>query len=163
MRLTLTAIAAALILAAASASAPTDNTTREGRLRPRPGCFDAPAQEAPKPDTLTLIPGNIVPSGYDKTLRATREAMFLTNNTGIGISAVELTLTYHDLEGRELHSRTVWTDAVIPSGATRRVEIPAWDHQHTLYYYKGPAPRTPNVTPFRVTVTPLRAVGLLHP
>ncbi len=145
------------LIAATSLGSHADDTTRRGPLRTRPGIYDVTRPAEAAPDTIDLMPDNIEPTGFDKTLRANRESLFLTNNTALTLSAVELTIDYTDLSDRELHSRTLWVECDIPPGATRRVDFPTWDRQHTFYYYKGPQPRTPRTTPFKVRVTATRA------
>lgn len=137
-----------------------DRTTRRGTLRPDPDRVDA--LRAPAADTLGITGADVTVSGYDKPLRSACEAMFLTNASQLDITGVELEIHYFDLQGRELHHRTVWVECDLPPQATRRVECRSWDRQHTFYYSKGPKPGVDRVTPYEVRVRPLRAVAALR-
>lgn len=147
-----------LLMLLATGYAMADRTTRRGSLRPDPDKVETAVRQ-PVADTLEICGDDVSVSGYDKPLRATREAMFLTNLTELLLSGVELEINYSDLQGRELHHRTVWVECDLPPGATRRVDCQSWDRQHTFYYVKGPAPRVDRVTPYEVRVRPLRATA----
>ena len=62
-----------------------------------------------------------------------------------------LTLTYTDMQGRQLHQRTDTLPASIPAGHTRMLRLATWDTQHSYYYHRGQKPRTANVTPYDIT------------
>lgn len=132
-----------------------DDTTRGGTLRIAPGTFDK--VRAAAPDTMTLADGNVTASGYDKPLRANREAMFLTNHTGVTLTGVELEIVYLDIKDRELHRRRLWVKCMLPHGATRRVDFTSWDTQHTFFYVRGVAPRRDRTAPYDVDVRAVRA------
>lgn len=54
--------------------------------------------------------------GYEKTVNATRETVFVENLTGQPVTAVSFTIRYLDADGRMIHQRTV---------SRHRVHIPA--------------------------------------
>lgn len=90
-------------------------------------------------------------SGYDKPLGSRVESLFVSNNLGTGISEIEITLDYTDMQGRTLHQAVRRVRADIPSGTTRRIQFPSWDTQNSFYYRHSRRPRTANVTPYDVT------------
>lgn len=91
--------------------------------------------------------------GYEKTVNATRETVFVENLTGQPVTAVSFTIRYLDADGRMIHQRTVSRHRVnIPAGEIRRIDIRSWDTQRTHYYVGGPRPRR-NAKPFDVTLT----------
>lgn len=143
------------LLALLALTATADDTTRGGILRVTPGTFDDTRRALP--DTMVLLDDNIIASGYDKPLRANREALFLTNATGATLTGVELEIVYRDLKGRELHRRTVWVKCQLPPGATRRVDFPSWDTQHTFFYVRGIAPRRDRTAPYDIAIRAIRA------
>ena len=150
---------ALLLLAAAIAISPVaarkQTTARRGPIKPIEAetVIDAP-------DTLMLGATDVVPSGYVKPLNARSESMLLTNKLSGSLTAVELRITYTDIQGRELSSRTEWVSVNLPAGATRRIDLPTWDSQNSYYYEGGKTPRTPRVTPYRVKVTVTRATSI---
>ncbi len=152
-----TLLSTLLLLLTASAALIADDTTRGGNLRADRDALTI-ARPTALPDTMNLIDGNITVSGYDKPLRATREAMFLTNHTGVDISGIELEMVYTDMKGRELHRRTVNVACTIPSGATRRADIPSWDTQHTFFYVRGITPRRDRTAPYDVAIKAVKAI-----
>ncbi|MCI9285566.1 MAG: hypothetical protein HFJ91_07195 [Muribaculaceae bacterium] len=146
----LPAMAAALYVSPAMA----DNTLRGHRLVPRVRPHTQSADQLPpqSPDSILLPPDTLIElSGYDKPLRSRRETMLVTNRLGSHVTSLTVTITYLDLQGRQLHEATVDIPADIPPGATRMVSFPSWDRQLSYYYHLGQHPRTPNVTPYTVT------------
>lgn len=101
-------------------------------------------------------------SGFDKGVNSAKESFFVTNPHSDELVEVKVEITYETMEGAMLHCRE-WTQKVrIPSGETRRVDIPTWDTQHQFYYHlTSPTPKRP-ATPFRVRFRPLCA-RYLHP
>ncbi len=91
-------------------------------------------------------------SGYEKTNPSTKETFFATNNLGPDstITALEVTITYLDLEGNQLHERTELLKCLIPSGETRALSLRAWDANHAFHYYLSTPPRSRRSSPFRV-------------
>lgn len=135
-----------------------DRTLR-GKLRPAPGNTHVGAAE--KPDSATTAFDTIVSptpetvrlSGYDKPLGSRVESLFVSNRLDRDIIALEITLTYRDMQGRTLHETTRRVRADIPAAATRRIQFPSWDTQNSFYYRHSRRPRTANVTPYDVTCT----------
>lgn len=108
-------------------------------------------------DTIAF-PGtdSIVVAGFEKTLRATKESMIVTNNTSREITAIGLDITYLDMKGRMLHrtTRSIQLPEGLPPGESRMVSIPSFDRQGLFYYHHSPKPRrATQATPFRVAVT----------
>lgn len=101
-------------------------------------------------------------SGYDKTLRAYKESFFVTNSLpdSSTIIALDLTLDYTDLSGRQLHSADHTVRCHIPPGQTRQLSIPSWDKQRAFYYYRSTTPPRAQATPYKVTSTILSATIL---
>ena len=91
-------------------------------------------------------------SGYEKTNQSTRETFFITNNLGgdSTIVAVELTLTYFDADGNQLHERTETVCCILPPGETRAVSLRSWDANHAFHYYLSPSPARRQSSPFSV-------------
>lgn len=116
-----------------------DLDSREIPLR-----FDTLA--APAPDTIAV-------AGFEKTLRSSRETMYVTNHSTLPIMGIALEITYSDTDGRMLHKALHNVDADIPSGETRMISVPSFDRQAVFYYYLSPRPvRSPSATPFKAAV-----------
>ncbi len=93
-------------------------------------------------DTIPAYDGCIRFSGYEKTLRATKETVFASNMLEErDISAITFTITYTDNSGRLLHKRHLTVHQEIPAGETRKIDFPSWDRQMTFYYSGSPRPR----------------------
>lgn len=90
-------------------------------------------------------------SGFDKTPSSNKESFFITNSTDSTLHGMSVEIEYTDLNGRELHRRSMDIECDIPSSDTRRVDIPTWDLQHAFRHYRCAATRRPT-TPFRVSV-----------
>ena len=132
-----------------------DNTLRGNRLRTTGKAKDAilGIHRAPvlQYDTLrTPSREEIQVSGYDKPLRTNRETFLVTNSTARHIAGISITITYMDMQGRQLHARTDTLTADIPEGETRMIHLSTWDPQHSYYYHRGQQPRTANVTPYDI-------------
>lgn len=111
-------------------------------------------------DTVMVVSqADVRLSGYDKPLNSRKESLFISNRTEREITAVEIRITYKDMQGRMLHEMKRLLCADIPSGATRRVEFPSWDRQNSFYYHKGRQPRVENVTPYSVDCTVIRYIS----
>lgn len=145
----ITAIALIALSAATDTAARRRNTTsRKLSLPTATSCADAPF------DTVAAHPDSVRFYGYEKTLRSTRETMFVSNrSTSRTISTLIFTINYADTQGRMLHSRRVEHPTDIPPEQTRRIDIPSWDRQQTFYYTGSPRPRT-SAIPYCVTITP---------
>lgn len=159
MRQLLIAIICASVLAAACDAA--------ARWR-RPVRPDAPAARAskktpsaPEHDTVDVDSGLITVAGFEKTLRSSRESMFVTNHSALPVTALQLDITYKDMSGRMLHRQSQWVSADIPPGETRMVAIASFDRQNLFYYHLSPLPpRATRATPFKVWVEVPR---IIHP
>ncbi len=141
-----------LALSLALAASPQRTTSRKLRPAELPA---ADASVASPPDTLSLA-GDTVSArfyGYEKTLRASKETLFLLNATGQDASEVRFTIVYFDASGREIHRRRVTRRTGIPAGKTIRLDIPSWDTQKTYYFSGGPRPRI-SATPYTVKIIP---------
>jgi len=102
-------------------------------------------------DTIRPTEGAIRCSGYDKPNRSTRETFFLTNTSPDTICGINLTFSYFDLKGRQLHSATHTVWILLPAGETRAVAVPSWDRNNAFHYELSPAPKRRASTPYRVS------------
>lgn len=94
--------------------------------------------------------------GYDKPYSASKESVFVTSAlAGDTITALTVQIDYLTIGNDNLHSRTLGLSCVIPPGKTSRLQFPSWDATHTFYYYRTPPARTPNLTPYKVRLTPV--------
>jgi len=91
-------------------------------------------------------------SGYEKLLRSTKESLFVTSHCDSTVDRLLLEIVYLDMKRRMLHSRTAVVDIELPSGETRKVDIPSWDAQKAFYYYRSPKPKRGHATPYKVSV-----------
>lgn len=108
--------------------------------------------EPPLPiDTITSTDGLIRFCGYEKTLRATKETLFIENLSDSTITALSLSIEYLDTNGRQIHHRSIKQPVEIPSRQTRRIDIKSWDTQKTYYYVKGERPRK-SATPYDIKI-----------
>lgn len=101
--------------------------------------------DAPRPDAVRF-------SGYEKTNPSNKETFFVTNNLcgDSTIVAFEVTVTYLDSSGRQLHERTETIRCLLPAGETRAVALPSWDSNHAFHYYLSTPPRSRRSSPFSV-------------
>lgn len=152
-------IASILVLLLLTALPLRADRTLRGKLRPVAGSTRGRTVE--KPDSAVAVfdtiaspsPEAVRLSGYDKPLGSRVESLFVSNRLDRDIIALEITLTYRDLQGRTLHETTRLVRADIPAAATRRIQFPSWDTQTSFYYRHSRRPRTANVTPYDVTCT----------
>lgn len=133
-----------------------DDTLRGRRLKVTDKARNAQYGTTARPvehfDTVYAPSRDIVKlSGYDKPLHTNRETILLSNDTPDTIRGLALTITYTDMQGRQLHERTDTLRAEIPSGSTRMLNISTWDTQYSYYYNRSRIPRTANVTPYDVS------------
>lgn len=114
-------------------------------------------------DTLSLAGDSLSVRfyGYEKTLRATKETLFVLNSAGRDASELRFTIVYFDAAGREIHRRRVTRRADFRSGHPLRLDIPSWDTQKTFYFSGGPRPRV-SATPFSVKIIPDTIILLPH-
>lgn len=143
-------IAGAFVIVALLSGTPFTKPVKYGRTGKRSieGKIDLPN------DTFWSPPRDSVGvSGFEKTLRSSRESMYITNNTLSDVAGAGITITYNDMDGRMLHKVSHDIDVDIPYGETRMVDIPSFDRQGLYYYYLSPLPvRANRATPFKVDV-----------
>ena len=91
-------------------------------------------------------------SGFDKTNQSNHETFFITNNLGPDstIIAIELTLTYLDADGNQLHERTETVRCILPPGETRSASLRSWDANHAFHYHLSTPPARRRSSPFSV-------------
>ena len=141
-------ILAAALLAMTPMMARKRATTR--KLRPTETSVSA---QSPSPalDSIAPAPGSIGIYGYDKPLQASRESIFVTNDTDLDIQAIKLRITYLDSSGRQLHEVSRRIPADIPSRSTRKIDFPSWDTQKSFYYKDSRRPRN-SAVPYDVRI-----------
>jgi hypothetical protein len=102
-------------------------------------------------DTITTTTGLVTISGFDKPLRSLWETFFVVNNTAKHIIGINVTFSYYDLNGHQLHNASHNVTCDIPAGETRQLRVAAWDRQHAFYYHLNkPARSAGAATPFTV-------------
>ena len=156
---------ACVIAAAACVSVPAQRRTSLNRkLKPVPAA-PAPtdAAYASRLDSVAATADMVRFSGYEKTLRSTRETLFVSNLCESEIEGMVFTITYLDSSGRQLHEVRRVIHTSVPPGETRRIDFPSWDRQLTFYYSGSPRPRVPAI-PYDIKLTPdtlflLRSAG----
>ncbi len=91
-------------------------------------------------------------SGYEKTNQSNRETFFITNNLegDSTIIAIELTLTYFDTDGKQLHERMETIRCILPPGETRSASLRSWDSNHAFHYHLSTPPARRRSSPFSV-------------
>ena len=99
-------------------------------------------------------PDSISFAGYEKEANASIETFLVVNSSPATLSAIKVKIVYTDLQDRMLHSRTVSQTCFIPPHESRRIDIKAWDKQHTYFYYLGNEPRKV-ATPYKIQILPL--------
>lgn len=87
--------------------------------------------------------------GFDKTVNSSTESFFISNTTDSTLTGVTLDITYHDMQGRQLHRWDVTFDCNIPPGETKRQDVKSWDTQKSFYHHQSAKPRR-QATPFKV-------------
>lgn len=117
-----------------------------------------PLRVKPVADTLSYAtvdtvkcPGRLViVSGYEKPLRSMRETVHVTNADTLRLMrAVKLDILYLDVDGNQVHRKSVSIDCNIPPGETKMLSFKSWDIQNRFFYSGGPKPRVP-AYPFTV-------------
>lgn len=126
------------------------NSTRKGlkAVREAQPCG---GQGGAQPDTVAATGSELRFSGYEKTLRSTRETVFVTNLSNREIDRVIFHITYLDSSGRQLHKARKSIYAGVPAGETRRLDFPTWDRQFAFYYVRSPKPRV-SAIPYSVKI-----------
>ncbi|MDE5794904.1 MAG: hypothetical protein K2I08_09315, partial [Muribaculaceae bacterium] len=112
-------------------------------------------------DSLTFT-DKILPSirfyGFDKTVTSSMESFFISNALDSAITGMEIEITYFDMQGRQLHNRTVPLSGNVRDHETIRTDIKSWDTQKSFYYHKSAKPKR-QATPFNVK---LRLLSLIQ-
>ncbi len=103
-------------------------------------------------DSLTFVE-KILPGirfyGFDKTVGSSLESFFIVNGLDTDIAAMEVSITYFDMKGRQLHKRNVNIEKEIPAHETVRTDIKSWDSQKSFYFHQSVKPKR-QATPFSV-------------
>ncbi len=89
--------------------------------------------------------------GFDKTVTSNMESFFISNALDSEINSMEVSITYFDMQGRQLHKRTVNIDCNIPPHETQRTDIKTWDTQKSFYFHQSSKPKR-QATPFKVKI-----------
>lgn len=151
----LRALAAILLFSitlAGSLSAQRHNTIRKG-LKADRGMLTSGRVLPDELDTVAASVDSVKFAGYEKTLRSTRETVFVTNLAAREIDRLIFTVTYLDTQGRVLHKARKNLYGGIPSGETRKIDFPTWDRQFAFYYIGSPRPRV-SARPYNVRIMP---------
>ena len=89
--------------------------------------------------------------GFDKTVMSSVESFFISNTLDSDVKKIEVSITYYDMKGRQLHKKNAAIDCVIPAGETMRTDIKTWDTQKSFYFYQSVKPKR-QATPFDVKI-----------
>lgn len=93
---------------------------------------------------------SIAVAGFEKTLRSTRESMYVTNHTADTVMALGLSITYTDTDDRMLHRALHEVSVEIPPAETRLIDVASFDRQGLYYYYLSiPPAKARRATPFK--------------
>ncbi len=132
-----------LVLAVTSVAAPDTRTTRKKLVK-------SEQEVTVVADSTTVSPDS------DKPLRSNYETFFVTNRHSRTIVRITIDIDYIDMNGSQLHSRSVTVECEIPPGATRQLHTRAWDRQKAFYHHTTRSkPRSPHARPYKVVVTPV--------
>ncbi|WP_289640842.1 hypothetical protein [uncultured Muribaculum sp.] len=138
-----------LVLAVTSVAAPDTRTTRKKLVK-------SEQEVTVVADSTTVSPDSITIADYDKPLRSNYETFFVTNRHSRTIVRITVDIDYIDMNGSQLHSRSVTVECDIPPGATRQLHTRAWDRQKAFYHHTTRSkPRSPHARPYKVVVTPV--------
>ena len=138
-----------LVLAVTSVAAPDTRTTRKKLVK-------SDQEVTVVADSTTVSPDSITIADYDKPLRSNYETFFVTNRHSRTIVRITIDIDYIDMNGSQLHSRSVTVECEIPPGATRQLHTRAWDRQKAFYHHTTRSkPRSPHARPYKVVVTPV--------
>lgn len=92
-------------------------------------------------------------AGYDKPSSSSTESFFVTNLTSSDFTGIEVDIKYLQPDGRQLHQRHQLISINLPSGETRKVDLPTWDRQNSFIYYLS-IPGRKTASPYKVHITP---------
>lgn len=138
-----------LVLAVTSVAVPDTRTTRKKLVK-------SEQEVTVIADSTTVSPDSITIADYDKPLRSNYETFFVTNRHSRTIVRITVNIDYIDMNGSQLHSRSVTVECDIPPGATRQLQTRAWDRQKAFYHHTTRSkPRSPHARPYKVVVTPV--------
>jgi len=138
-----------LVLAVTSVAAPDTRTTRKKLVK-------SEQEVTVVADSTTVSPDSITIADYDKPLRSNYETFFVTNRHSRTIVRITIDIDYIDMNGSQLHSRSVTVECEIPPGATRQLHTRAWDRQKAFYHHTTRSkPSSPHARPYKVVVTPV--------
>lgn len=138
-----------MVLAVTSVAAPDTRTTRKKLVK-------AEQDVTAVTESTTLSPDSITIADYDKPLRSNYETIFVTNRHQRKLVQITINIDYIDMNGSQLHSRSVTVECEIPPGATRQLHTRAWDRQKAFYHHTTRSkPRSPHARPYKVVVTPV--------
>lgn len=147
-------ITSLLVLAVTAVAAPDTRTTRKKLVK-------SEQEVTVVADSTTVSPDSITIADYDKPLRSNYETFFVTNRHSRTIVRITIDIDYIDMNGSQLHSRSVTVECEIPPGATRQLHTRAWDRQKAFYHHTTRSkPRSPHARPYKVVVTPVSALLL---
>lgn len=105
-------------------------------------------------DSMETLHSEIVFTGFDKKRNNSKESFFIINNSPEDITGAVVEITYHTIDGRMLHKRYATLSVTVPSGETRKIDLPSWDTQHSFYYLKSENDLSRG-NPFDVTISPI--------
>ena len=143
-----------MVLAVTSVAAPDTRTTRKKLVK-------AEQDVTAVTESTTLSPDSITIADYDKPLRSNYETIFVTNRHQRKLVQITIHIDYIDMNGSQLHSRSVTVECDIPPGTTRQLQMRAWDRQKAFYHHTTRSkPRSPHARPYKVVVTPVSALLL---
>ena len=143
-----------MVLAVTSVAAPDTRTTRKK-------LGQAEQDVTAVTESTTLSPDSITIADYDKPLRSNYETIFVTNRHQRKLVQITINIDYIDMNGSQLHSRSVTVECDIPPGTTRQLQMRAWDRQKAFYHHTTRSkPRSPHARPYKVVVTPVSALLL---
>ena len=143
-----------MVLAVTSVAAPDTRTTRKKLVK-------AEQDVTAVTESTTLSPDSITIADYDKPLRSNYETIFVTNRLQRKLVQITINIDYIDMNGSQLHSRSVTVECDIPPGTTRQLQMRAWDRQKAFYHHTTRSkPRSPHARPYKVVVTPVSALLL---
>ena len=138
-----------IVLAVTSVAAPDTRTTRKKLVK-------SEQEVTVVADSTTVSPDSITIADYDKPLRSNYETFFVTNRHSRTIVRITVDIDYIDMDGSQLHSRSVTVECDIPPGTTRQLQMRAWDRQKAFYHHTTRSkPRSPHARPYKVVVTPV--------
>lgn len=142
--------ACVIVLAAVCAFFVVAQRTTRRPLRVKPAVEVADTLSYATVDTVKCPGRLVIVSGYEKPLRSMRETVHVTNADTLRLMrAVKLDILYLDVDGNQVHRKSVSLDCNIPPGETKMLSFKSWDIQNRFFYSGGPKPRVP-AYPFTV-------------